>query len=131
MAQKVVVQLVDDLDGTESGDITTVQFGLDGVTYEIDLTEANAGHLRDELAVYVAAGRRLGGRLKRGVRPGGGDPEEVQRVRDWAAKKGIKLSPRGRIPKKYHEQYQRETAKADAPAEAKKPNRRPRSTRKK
>ena len=31
MAQKVVVKIVDDLDGTTSADITTVTFALDGV----------------------------------------------------------------------------------------------------
>ena len=40
MAQKVQVVLIDDLDG---GDATeTVTFGLDGATYEIDLSEQNA-----------------------------------------------------------------------------------------
>ena len=37
MAQKVIVELVDDLDGTVSEDISTVTFALDGVSYEIDL----------------------------------------------------------------------------------------------
>ncbi|MBE7163473.1 MAG: Lsr2 family protein, partial [Williamsia herbipolensis] len=34
MAQKVVVTLVDDLDETEADE--TVEFGIDGTTYEID-----------------------------------------------------------------------------------------------
>ena len=36
MAQKVQVLLVDDIDGGTADE--TVTFGLDGVTYEIDLT---------------------------------------------------------------------------------------------
>ena len=47
MTQKVLVQLVDDLDGTTSDRVTTVQFGLDGVTYEIDLTDSHAKTLRE------------------------------------------------------------------------------------
>jgi len=46
----------------------TVQFGLDGVTYEIDLSDDNAAALRDELARYIGAGRRVGGRKVRAVR---------------------------------------------------------------
>ncbi|MGH8880612.1 MAG: Lsr2 dimerization domain-containing protein, partial [Stackebrandtia sp.] len=40
MAQKVTVSLVDDLDGSEAGE--TVEFGLDGAFYEIDLSDDNA-----------------------------------------------------------------------------------------
>ena len=65
MAQKVVVELVDDLDGTASEDINTVTFSLDGANYEIDLTENNAERLRGSLARYLGAARRTGGRLKR------------------------------------------------------------------
>ncbi|MFD1046748.1 histone-like nucleoid-structuring protein Lsr2 [Kibdelosporangium lantanae] len=42
MAQRVTVQMVDDLDGTAADDVSTVSFALDGVSYEIDLSEANA-----------------------------------------------------------------------------------------
>ncbi|WP_252920646.1 Lsr2 dimerization domain-containing protein, partial [Mycolicibacterium smegmatis] len=37
MAKKVTVTLVDDFDGEATAD-ETVEFGLDGVTYEIDLS---------------------------------------------------------------------------------------------
>jgi Lsr2 len=58
MAQKVLVQLVDDLDGTSSQDVSTVLFGLDGVSYEIDLSDANAERLRDGLQEFVDSARR-------------------------------------------------------------------------
>ena len=41
MAKKVTVTLVDDFDGEGAAD-ETVEFGLDGVTYEIDLSAKNA-----------------------------------------------------------------------------------------
>ena len=47
MAQKVQVILVDDIDGGEADE--TVSFSLDGVSYEIDLSESNATELRDAL----------------------------------------------------------------------------------
>nr|4E1R_A Chain A, Protein lsr2 [Mycobacterium tuberculosis]4E1R_B Chain B, Protein lsr2 [Mycobacterium tuberculosis] len=61
MAKKVTVTLVDDFDGSGAAD-ETVEFGLDGVTYEIDLSTKNATKLRGDLKQWVAAGRRVGGR---------------------------------------------------------------------
>ena len=102
MAQKVLVQLVDDLDGTSSQDVTTVLFGLDGVSYEIDLTEANAERLRESLGEYVESARRVGGRIKRGTRPAPGSKaasaNEAAQVREWAQENGYELAGRGRIP---------------------------------
>src|SRR3954451_7157942 len=63
MAQRTVVQLVDDIDGTQIADNQgeTVTFGLDGATYEIDLTSQNAKQLRDAVQLYVANARRISG----------------------------------------------------------------------
>lgn len=102
MAQQVIVELVDDLDGTTSDDISTVSFGLDGATYEIDLTEANAQTLRTTLEQFVGAARRTGGRLKRGTAPTPVRPsanrEQTQAIREWARQQGYDLADRGRIP---------------------------------
>jgi Lsr2 len=105
MARKVQVSLVDDLDESEAAE--TVTFGLDGNTYEIDLSEKNAEALRDALATYVAHGRRAGRRSpsSTGSRPAraaqsGGrvDREQTQAIREWARKNGHQVSDRGRIP---------------------------------
>ncbi|MBP2320224.1 hypothetical protein JOF56_000609 [Kibdelosporangium banguiense] len=103
MAQRVTVQLVDDLDGTAADDISTVSFALDGVSYEIDLTEANAEKLRSGLEEFVNSARRTGGRVKRGTAPvkRAGSPanrEQTKAIRDWARQNGYELSDRGRIP---------------------------------
>ncbi|MFD1047271.1 Lsr2 family protein, partial [Kibdelosporangium lantanae] len=63
MAQKTVVELVDDLDGGIADE--TVAFTLDGVEFQIDLSAENAARLRDSLAAYVAHARRIGGRKQR------------------------------------------------------------------
>lgn len=55
MAKKVTVTLVDDFDGEATAD-ETVEFGLDGVTYEIDLSAKNAAKLRNDLKQWVEAG---------------------------------------------------------------------------
>jgi hypothetical protein len=57
VAQRVEVVLVDDLDGGPADE--TVQFALDGVSYEIDLTEQNAQALRDAIATWVGHARRV------------------------------------------------------------------------
>jgi hypothetical protein len=104
MAQKVIVELVDDLDGTASDDISTVTFALDGASYEIDLTADNADQLRDTLADFVTAARRTGGRIKRAAsvsasaaRPAA-DREQTKAIRNWARQNGFDLADRGRIP---------------------------------
>jgi hypothetical protein len=113
MAQKVTVTLVDDLDGGQADE--TVEFGLDGVSYQIDLSADNAGDLREALANYVSNARRAGGRKKPGPRPGaaarstGGstsaDREQNQAIREWAQAQGMKISERGRIPSNVLEAY--------------------------
>ncbi|MGH3880220.1 MAG: histone-like nucleoid-structuring protein Lsr2 [Actinophytocola sp.] len=123
MAQKVLVQLVDDLDGTSSVDVTTVLFGLDGVTYEIDLTESNAERLRESLSAYVDSARRVGGRVRRGTRPAGSksaNASEAGQVREWANENGYELAGRGRIPSHVVEAYKQ--AQADSKPKSKATN---------
>lgn len=103
MAQKVLVSLVDDLDGSEADE--TVEFGLDGVSYQIDLSSDNAEELRDALAQYVEHARRSGGRKRAPRAAVGGvartaavDREQNQAIRAWARKNGYNVSDRGRIP---------------------------------
>ena len=56
MASRTTGTLVDDLDGNTAEE--TVPFGVDGATYEIDLSMDHAAELRAALERYVAAGRR-------------------------------------------------------------------------
>ena len=66
MAQRVNVVLVDDIDGADAAE--TVSFALDGVDYEIDLSEKHASELRNAFSLYVGHARRTGGRRKSGRR---------------------------------------------------------------
>jgi hypothetical protein len=110
MARQTIVQLIDDLDNGKADE--TVTFGLDGVTYEIDLSAKNAAKLRDALANYVANARRSGrgagprtsgsGRRGRGAR---GDREQTQAIREWARRNGFKVGEKGRIPGNVLEAY--------------------------
>src|SRR5256886_14668047 len=58
MAQKVTVELEDDLDGGPADE--TVRFGVDGAEYEIDLSKKNAAALRRTLAPFIDHARRAG-----------------------------------------------------------------------
>jgi hypothetical protein len=54
VAQKTIVTLIDDLTGEEAEDITTVEFALEGITYEIDLADENAA--KDTRINYSVSG---------------------------------------------------------------------------
>ncbi len=110
MAQKHIVQLIDDLDQSEADE--TVLFGIDGANYEIDLSSKNAARLRDSLASYVANARRTsrGGGTRamaanRRTRPARGDREQTQAIREWARRNGHKIGDKGRIPAQILEAY--------------------------
>jgi hypothetical protein len=99
MAQKVQTLFVDDLDGSEAEG--TVRFGLDGMEYEIDLNAKHAQQLRDALARYVAAGRRVRVSARQPVRSGRkAQPNALNttEVREWARAQGIDVKDRGRVP---------------------------------
>jgi len=107
MAQKTVVTMIDDLTGEEAEHITAVEFALDGVTYELDLSDENATKLRETLAHYTGAGRRIGGRRRSGRRLTAGSKagsatvgynrETLKSIRDWAKHNGHSVSDRGRL----------------------------------
>jgi hypothetical protein len=124
MAQRTVATLLDDLDHSAADE--TVEFGLDGVTYEIDLTGDHAIALRGVLSDFVEHARRTGGRRRVGTattsgsradagrgRGNGGsgtatvDREQNQAIRDWARGQGMTVNDRGRIPRDVTEAYHR------------------------
>jgi hypothetical protein len=99
MAQKIQTLFIDDLDGSAAEG--TVRFGLDGTEYEIDLNAGHARELRDALARYVSAARRVGGsarRPARGGRRGSASGLNTTEVREWAKAQGIEVKDRGRVP---------------------------------
>jgi len=62
--QRIITELVDDIDGSKAEE--TVRFAIDGVEYEVDLSEKNAKKLRDAVAGYAAKARKVrGGRGRR------------------------------------------------------------------
>ena len=108
MAKQVVTLLTDDIDGKPAD--RTVEFALDGVSYTIDLSDANAGKLRKALDPFLGAATRVGrgtaGRIpSRAVPSARANRDENQAIREWAANNGHQVSERGRIPNSVVEAY--------------------------
>lgn len=120
MAQKVTVTKIDDLDGSIEGNesngivVETIEFGLDGVVYEIDLGPENATRLRAVLADHKEAGHKLTGigakrsaNARRASTSDGPDAKytaaQRKEIREWCIRNGpedrvVRLGERGRLP---------------------------------
>jgi hypothetical protein len=108
LAKETITRLIDDLDGGVAHE--TVTFGLDGHTYQIDLSTKHAKKLRSDLALFVENGSRVAARMPaRGMRGRGviGDKDTNRAIREWAAAKGFDIAPRGRIKQDIVEEYHR------------------------
>jgi len=117
MARTTIVKIFDDLDGSEAAE--TVKFGLDGSSYEIDLSAKNATKLRSALAPFVENGTKVTARTSgaaprsgaAGRRTTVGDREQNAAIRAWATRKGYDVAPRGRIKAEIVDQYHREAGR--------------------
>jgi hypothetical protein len=109
VAREVIEKLIDDLDGSDATE--TVMFGLDGATYEIDLSKKNAAALRKALEPFVKAarkGRSTGGRRKASPTASGRKVQrdyDIVQLREWAGSNGVAVPARGRIPQAVVDQY--------------------------
>lgn len=107
MAQKLSVILIDDLNGEEAEG--TVRFGLDGTSYEIDLSSTNSRELRDLLKPYIDGGRKVTGTAARRAstsRAPGSDGARNSAMRTWAKARGLKVNERGRVPAAVVSEYE-------------------------
>lgn len=100
------VLLEDDIDGSEASE--TLSFALDGSEYEIDLNDGRTNALREALARYTNAGRKVAGgpgRPAARTKSSQGGPD-AKSVRLWAAENGIAVDTRGRIQADFVEKYE-------------------------
>lgn len=118
MAKRTIHVLVDDIDGGDADE--TVKFALDGIQYEIDLSNKNASKLREAIAPYVNAGTKVGrggvvvgGRAASARGRGGAaaDRDQNKAIREWAQAKGIKVSDRGRIKQEIVDRFNAEAGR--------------------
>ena len=105
MSRRTIVQLEDDLTGGPADE--SVTFGLDGRSFEIDLSATNAEQLREVLAPYIAAGRgqRSRGLQRRSVAGGTSHDVDPATIRAWAQANGYAVSTRGRVSRELREAY--------------------------
>lgn len=113
MAKKTITitEFVDDLDGStlDSKSAETVEFAIDGTTYEIDLSKANADQLRKDFYKYVKVATKKG----RGTRKASGSgrtPDQLDAIRTWANANGHEVAARGRIKSTIIEAYDKATS---------------------
>ena len=132
MAKQVVVTVVDDFDGKSKAD-ETVQFTLDGVTYEMDLSLLNGARLRGVFQRWTSNARRVArvprdNKKAHDTKPAY-DRERAQAIREWAKANGHAVSERGRISLEVRQAYraavQDSSPTADDNVAAMRPGRRP------
>ena len=95
------VQLIDDIDGSPA--TATIEFGVGGKNYIIDLSEANAAAFNAALAPYVEHARRAR-RAPANKRKSRSSSEAARvkrqknaKIRAWALENGVTVSKRGQL----------------------------------
>ena len=109
VAKQYSTAWTDDLDGSFAA--TTLEFSFDGVTYAIDLSEANAVRMRDCLEPYIQAASKAIRRPARTTRPvqqspAGEAQSPHQRTREWLRMNGHEVGSRGRLPQELLQRYE-------------------------
>ena len=107
MAERVTVELVDDLDGSVADE--TVHFMWEGKSLVIDLNKKNGDKLRKAIEPFVAAARpdgtvqgpaprrRLSNLSSSGKRQNAGTGAATSVIRAWARENSVEVPDRGRL----------------------------------
>ncbi|MDQ6949946.1 MAG: Lsr2 family protein [Actinomycetota bacterium] len=107
MAERVTVELVDDLDGSVADE--TVHFTWEGKSLVVDLNKKNADKLRKAIGPFVAAARpdgtvpapaprrRVSSSSSSGKRRDAGSGAATSVIRAWARENSIEVPDRGRL----------------------------------
>jgi Lsr2 len=111
--QRVEVQLEDDLTGGPADE--TVEFGIDGRTYEVDLSARHAAEFRRQLGRFVERARPARSRA-RGTMRTAASRERSRQIRAWAEQHGLAVADHGRLPGNVVRQYEAARSGGDEPA---------------
>lgn len=99
MAQKVVREFIDDIDGSVAE--RTFTFAVDGTTYEIDLSSENIAEFTSAIGGFIESARKVKTTSRRQRGASTTDlrerRERLNEVRAWAKKNGYNVSDRGRV----------------------------------
>lgn len=132
MAERHIIERIDDISGETGEGVEKFYFvTVAGVVVSIDLDEANAKALVESMQKFADAGRREGKiNLEKWLGSNTGTPTPsssvsstgrvygsqverrhyLQNVREWARKRGMRVSERGRIPEDILTAYEQEHA---------------------
>jgi hypothetical protein len=111
VATRITRTVVDDFDASDTA-VGTYRFALEDLTYEIDLSQANLQRLRDALAPFMTAGRRLPkNQTVRAAARTRATSDVVKRMRRWWAANQHRddlpeYRSNGRIPQRVADAYQ-------------------------
>src|SRR5258708_24892391 len=94
--EKVEVRLEDDLTGGPADE--TVEWGVDGRAYELDLNARHAADLRRRLAPFVERARLVPQRRFKATARTAASRAHSRQIRAWAEQQGITVSAHGRLP---------------------------------
>lgn len=105
MAERVRVELVDDIDGTSTA-TTQVHFEYGGRKYRIDLTDQHVSEMDAAMDKWIRHAREIGrnGKAVTKAKPASPKARNAE-IRAWAAKKKLDVKPVGIIPKAVVEAY--------------------------
>lgn len=101
--QRFEVTLEDDLTGGLADE--TVQFGLDGRGYEVDLTTRHAADFRRQLALFVEHARLIPAQRSRRRSRRTTGRQRSHQIRAWAEEHGFAIAERGRLPGNVVQEY--------------------------
>jgi Lsr2 len=118
VAKEIIVKRVDDLDGSDA--TGTIPFAFDGIAYKIDVNDKHADQFRALMQPYLKAAEKIGrvdlNRIattpgRHVVQPARRavtrmDREQTRAIREWAKRKGKKISNQGRIPEAIVREYE-------------------------
>jgi hypothetical protein len=110
MAQKVITEFIDDIDGSVAEREFT--FAADGVAYAIDLSTENIKEFNAAIAGFVESARKVGkltaasnARARSNGTRAVRDRAQSTAIREWGRKNGFTVSDRGRIPAGLEDAY--------------------------
>ncbi|SDD08712.1 Lsr2 protein [Sanguibacter gelidistatuariae] len=103
MAVQTKIILLDDVDGGPATE--SIVFGLDGITYEIDLNDDHGAQLRAVLERLVGSARRVSDLGSSATFTRVVTDYDPRALRAWASAHQITVPARGRIPADVVAQY--------------------------
>lgn len=104
MAERIIRQLIDDIDNSEiaDGGGDRISFSVRGTEYQIDLSNANIAKFDKALKPFVQAAVKVrGAKVRSPKAKGRGNSvppkERLAAIREWARNNGYDVAERGRV----------------------------------